>query len=121
MSSFAQFQTIPPYEPLLFPLPNDTLEQMIQYMPNSFKDVINECIDQVAGSIKIPKPQIDAEQIKFPVPTTPLAPNCKTQLKTEQYSQLSMLVEDSDETESVQEDPNDPEWFEPPQRIPRTQ
>lgn len=90
-------------------------------MPNSYKEVINECIDQVAGSIKLQKQQSVDDQLKFPPPVTPLASNCKTQLKTEQYSQLSMLVEDSDETESVQEDPNDPEWFEPPQRIPRTQ
>lgn len=33
-----------------------------------------------------------------------------------------MLVEDSDETESIQEDANDPEWnFEPPTRIQKTQ
>lgn len=41
--------------------------------------------------------------------------------KAEAFSPLPMLAEDSDETESVHEDPNDPEWFEPPQRIPRLQ
>lgn len=56
------------------------------------------------------------------MPTTTLASNCKNRFTTHKYSDLSMLVEDSDETESIQEDANDPEWnFEPPQRIQKTQ
>lgn len=59
---------------------------------------------------------------KMITPTTTLAPNCKSRQTTQQYSDLSMLVEDSDETESNQEDANDPEWnFEPPQRIQKSQ
>lgn len=39
----------------------------------------------------------------------------------ENCSHLAIL-EDSDETESaLDEDPNDPEWREPPPRIPRTE
>lgn len=80
-------------------------------MPNDYKDLINECIDQVTGVSTINSPNSsDAE-------TTIVSVS-----KTGQFtSQLPMLVEDSDETESVQEDPNDPEWFEPPQRIPKLQ
>lgn len=111
-----QFQTIPPYEPLNFPLPGDTLDQMIQSMPTSYKDIINSCIDQVASD----KPTNDTNPIQ--TPTTTLASNCKNRFTTHKYSDLSMLVEDSDETESIQEDANDPEWnFEPPQRIQKTQ
>ena len=114
------FQLIPPYEPLSFPLPGDTIEQMIQSMPTSYKEIINSCIDQVAGE-KLP-PQTSTTD-SMPMPTTMLAPNCKSRLTTQQYSDLTMLVEDSDEeTESIQEDANDPEWnFEPPQRIQKTQ
>lgn len=117
------FQTIPPYEPLIFPLPGDTVEQMIQSMPTSYKDIINSCIDQVSGD-KTTVPQSTAESIinATPTPTTTLASNCKNRFTTQQYSDLSMLVEDSDETESIQEDANDPEWnFEPPTRIQKTQ
>lgn len=57
-----------------------------------------------------------------PTPPTTLASNCKNRSTTQQYSDLSMLVEDSDETESVQEDANDPEWNgEPPHRIQKLQ
>lgn len=112
-------QLIPPYEPLSFPLPGDTLEQMIQSMPTSYKEIINSCIDQVAGD-KLQTQTSITESI--PTPTTTLAPNCKSRLTTQQYSDLTMLVEDSDETESIQEDANDPEWnFEPPQRIQKIQ
>lgn len=108
---------IPPYEPLNFPLPGDTLEQMIQSMPTSYKEIINSCLDQV-DSDKLPTSPID----KPAMSTTTLAPNCKSRQTTQQYSDLTMLVEDSDETESNQEDANDPEWnFEPPQRIQKTQ
>lgn len=78
-------------------------------MPNSYKDIINDCIDQVTADSKTSPDQ----SIDEPMPITTLATNCKTQNKTEHYSELSMLVEDSDETESIpEEDPNDPE-FEP--------
>lgn len=122
------FQTIPPYEPLNFPLPGDTLDQMIQSMPTSYKDIINNCIDQVTGE-KLPSTTLTTTTttpatttIDIPTPPTTLATNCKNRFTTQQYSDLTMLVEDSDETESVQEDANDPEWnFEPPQRIQRMQ
>lgn len=40
----------------------------------------------------------------------------------ENCSHLAAMLEDSDETESaLDEDPNDPEWREPPPRIPRTE
>lgn len=107
---------------------------MIQSMPTTYKDIINECIDQVTGdkvaSASAPNSTGDAAAsnpkstlISTPMPpTTILASNCKNRFTTQQYSDLSMLVEDSDETESVQEDANDPEWnFEPPQRIQKTQ
>lgn len=78
-------------------------------MPTSYKEFINECIDQVTGEQK----PITESTENANVPITPLAQNCKTQNKQEHYSELSMLVEDSDETESLpEEDPNDPE-FEP--------
>lgn len=97
-------QTIPPFEPLAFPLPIDTLDEMIQCMPASYKDIINECIDQVTSDDKVDEQN---------PPTTPLVSDTKTQNTTEHFSELSMLAEDSDETESVpDEDPNDPE-FEP--------
>lgn len=104
---------------------------MIQLMPTSYKNIINECIDQVTEDTKKSEtsvsdaPTTSGSDQSVPATTTPittLALNCKTQIRTEQYSQLTMLAEDSDETESIQEeDPNDPEWFEPPQRIPRLQ
>lgn len=75
---------------------------MIQLMPTSYKDIINDCIDQVSSPQSTEQPAI-----------TTLATNCKTNRKTEHYSELGMLVEDSDETESIpEEDPDDPE-FEP--------
>lgn len=108
---FFQFdddQTTPPYEPLAFPLPIDTLDQMIQCMPTSYKDIINECIDQVTSDDKM-----DESIIEQSPPITPLAPDAQPRNTTENHSELSMLAEDSDETESVlDEDPNDPE-FEP--------
>lgn len=115
-------QTIPPYEPLNFPLPGDTLDQMIQSMPTSYKDIINSCIDQVTGE-KLPSTTASTATDEIaPTPTTTLVTNCKNRFTTQQYSDLTMLVEDSDETESVQEDANDPEWnFEPPQRIQKMQ
>ncbi|XP_031633683.1 KAT8 regulatory NSL complex subunit 1 [Contarinia nasturtii] len=114
-------ETTPPYEPLNFPLPCDTLDQMIQSMPKTFKDIINDCIDQVAGD-NLPAQSTAADHT--PTQITTLAPNCKSRLRTQQYSDLTMLVEeDSDEeTELAQEDANDPEWnFEPPQRIQKLQ
>lgn len=90
---------------------------MIQSMPTSYKDIINNCIDQVSGD-KLPTTSAE----KSTAPPTTLAPNCKSRQTTQQYSDLTMLVEDSDETESIHEDANDPEWnFEPPQRIQKTQ
>lgn len=102
---------------------------MIQSMPNSYKDIINSCIDQVAGE-KVPSTTAAAaaaaagttHETIAPTPPTTLATNHKNRFTTQQYSDLTMLVEDSDETESVHEDANDPEWnFEPPQRIQKTQ
>lgn len=88
-------------------------------MPTSYKEIINTCLDQVAGE-KL-QTQISITD-SISTPTTILAPSCKNRLTTQQYSDLSMLVEDSDETESMQDDANDPEWnFEPPQRIQKTQ
>lgn len=80
-------------------------------MPNSYKDIINDCIDQVTADTK-PSDSASATVQEQPTSYTPLIPNCKTQNTTGHYSELSMLVEDSDETESIEEDPNDPE-FEP--------
>lgn len=102
---------------------------MIQCMPNSYKEIINDCIDQVAENSKtLVTVAAGSEQVTTSATTTAtsqitaLAPIGKTQFNTEQYSQLTMVMEDSDETESVQEeDPNDPEWFEPAPRIPRLQ
>lgn len=113
---------MPPYEPLIFPLPGDTLDQMIQSMPTTFKDIINSCIDQVTGD-KLATPSSTTETTSVnTTQTTTLASNCKNRFTTEQYSDLTMLVEDSDETESIHEDVNDPEWnLEPPQRIQKTQ
>lgn len=92
---------------------------MIQSMPNSYKDIINSCIDQVTGEKVV---RISTSESNPSAPTTTLAANCKSRLRTQQYSDLTMLVEDSDDAESTQEDANDPEWnFEPPQRIQRTQ
>lgn len=101
-------QTTPPYEPLAFPLPIDTLDQMIQLMPTSYKDIINECIDQVTSHDKMDVNTSDQN------PTTKsLVSDIKTPNTTGNFSELSMLAEDSDETESIpDEDPNDPE-FEP--------
>lgn len=104
-----------------FPLAGDTLDQMIQGMPTSYKEIINSCIDQVTGD-KLPTSSSNAEQNQMPTSTTTLATNCKSRQTTQQYSDLAMLVEDSDDTESNHEDANDPEWnFEPPQRIQKTQ
>lgn len=73
-------------------------------------------------SDKLAPTQSTNETNPAPTPTTTLASNCKNRFTTHKYSDLSMLVEDSDETESIQEDANDPEWnFEPPQRIQKTQ
>lgn len=93
---------------------------MIQSMPTSYKEIINSCIDQVAGGKLQTQTSLTESN---PTPTTTLAPTCKSRLTTEHYSDLSMLVEDSDEeNESIQEDANDPEWnFESPQRIQKTQ
>lgn len=103
---------------------------MIQSMPTSYKDIINSCIDQVTGD-KLPSATAAATAAATtatpidavaPTPPTTLASNCKNRLTTQQYSDLSMLVEDSDETESVQEDANDPEWNgEPPHRVQKLQ
>lgn len=97
---------------------------MIQSMPTTYKDIINSCIDQVTGD-KLPSSAATAATPTDGIPPTPptiLATNCKNRFTTQQYSDLSMLVEDSDETESVQEDANDPEWIsEPPHRIPKMQ
>lgn len=103
-------------------MPGDTLDQMIQSMPTSYKDIINSCIDQVTGE-KLPSTTASTVTDEIaPTPTTTLVTNCKNRFTTQQYSDLTMLVEDSDETESVQEDANDPEWnFEPPQRIQKMQ
>lgn len=90
---------------------------MIQSMPTNYKDIINECIDQIT-SVSTSEPQI-AIQDSSGSTTNLLSTTSDT--KPEQFSPLPMLAEDSDETESVHEDPNDPEWFEPPQRIPRLQ
>lgn len=108
MGLFYFEQTTPPYEPLAFPLPIDTLDQMIECMPTSYKDIINECIDQVTSDDKMD----DSISEQNP-PITPSVSDTKTQNTTEHFSELSMLAEDSDETESIpEEDPNDPE-FEP--------
>lgn len=88
---------------------------MIQCMPTNYKDIINECIDQITSASSEPPIAIPDSSGS----TTNLLSTSDT--KAEQFSPLPMLAEDSDETESVHEDPNDPEWFEPPQRIPRLQ
>lgn len=112
---------ISPYEPLNFPLPGDTLDQMIQCMPTSYKEIINECIDQVTGET-VSVQSTAGESTGIPTPTTTLVSSCKSRLTTQQYSDLTMLVEDSDESESNHDDINDPEWnLEPPQRIQKTQ
>lgn len=90
---------------------------MIQSMPTNYKDIINECIDQITSAASAE--QQDAMQDSSSSATNLLSATSDT--KAEQFSPLPMLAEDSDETESVHEDPNDPEWFEPPQRIPRLQ
>lgn len=83
-------------------------------MPSDYKDIINECIDQVTGVTTINSQNSSGTEVTDTTKISATKPGPFT-------SQLSMLVEDSDETESVQEDPNDPEWFEPPQRIPKLQ
>lgn len=105
---------------------------MIQSMPTSYKDIINDCIDQVTGdkltsatgttttSTTTPM-DVDGVSAVPPTPPTTLASNCKNRFTTQQYSDLTMLVEDSDETESVQEDANDPEWNIVPHRIQKMQ
>lgn len=102
-------QSIPPFEPLEFPLANDTVEQMIQCMPSSYKKIIDNCISLVTDDPTHHDGQAPGQTKGA---STKIGDNC---------SHLSIL-EDSDETESaLDEDPNDPEWREPPPRIPRTE
>lgn len=106
---------------MCFPLANDTLEQMIQCMPNDYKDIINECIDQVTGTAKPATATPSTDSVGNNGAATASDGDIDPLSRAEAFSPLPMLAEDSDETESVHEDPNDPEWFEPPQRIPRLQ
>lgn len=98
-------QTIPPYDPLEFPLSTDTIDEMIKLMPNDYKELIDNCIsmavDDSAAAIKALEAQ--------PIQSNDLH-------LTDRFPHL-MMEGDSDETESamsgaLEEDPNDPEWCE---------
>uniref|UniRef100_A0A6B2EBD4 Putative kat8 regulatory nsl complex subunit 1 n=1 Tax=Phlebotomus kandelakii TaxID=1109342 RepID=A0A6B2EBD4_9DIPT len=96
-------ETIPPYESLVFPLPDDIYEAMLQAMPTNH--LVKECV----GAKRL------AQSCKASA-----HPSMGTILSNESESNTLMdniLDIDSDaETDSVisataEEDPNDPEWF----------
>lgn len=81
---------------------------MIQCMPNSYKDIIDDCISLVTDDNR---PADGASETTNNI-------NNSSSLLNEHMA----ILEDSDETESAQdEDPNDPEWCEPSLRPPRAQ
>lgn len=103
--SHSIFQSITPFEPLDFPLSNDTVEQMIQCMPNSYKKIIDNCINLVTDDTVTPdNHQPITNHVKGSARPSPHSVEC---------SLILTRFDDSDETESaVDEDPNDPEWRE---------
>lgn len=112
------FQTITPFEPLAFPLTTDAIDQMIDCMPASYKKIIANCIDNMPDESLTDVNQITTTPLKQSA-TASTTPIKSTHKNDESFSPL-VLLEDSDETESAQdEDPNDPEWREPSPRVPR--
>lgn len=81
---------------------------MIQTMPSDYKAIINNCIDMAED------PNVAA------LNALPTSTTTADLLMGDQFPHM-MLEGDSDETESavsgaLEEDPNDPEWFEPAPR-----
>ncbi|XP_055688366.1 uncharacterized protein LOC129792937 [Lutzomyia longipalpis] len=98
-------ETIPPYESLVFPLPDDVFEAMLRAMPT--EHLVKECVG--------------AKRLACKPPTSHTAAAATAQLlnnESESNTMDNMIDIDSDaETDSVisataEEDPNDPEWFE---------
>uniref|UniRef100_A0A1L8DKG7 Putative kat8 regulatory nsl complex subunit 1 n=1 Tax=Nyssomyia neivai TaxID=330878 RepID=A0A1L8DKG7_9DIPT len=93
-------ETIPPYDSLVFPLPDDVYEAMLRSMPT--EHIVKECVGTKRLACK----------------TTSHAAIGTILNESESNTMDNMIDIDSDaETDSVisataEEDPNDPEWFE---------
>lgn len=111
-------KTIPPYEPLEYPIPDDLFEIMLKMMPAEHKTIMESCC--VVTS---------AEPERVPTPPINEIIPCDLSNQLNQTIHSSVLIgsgsgscdllaigddDDSDfETAGLEEDPNDPEWCEP--------
>lgn len=109
-------QTTPPFEPLEFPLSTNTIEQMIDCMPNDYKEIINDCLELVNQNSDVKNK--DGQQHR---PNNTNNTNISNSIANDRFP-LTILEgesdDDEDETESaMEEDPNDPEWSEPQKKV----
>lgn len=119
-----------------FPLSDDLFQSMLQMMPQSHQSIIDECLQQDAELLLDQDEQ--ASIINNNLDDATVGQILKSEYSFQAFNKTdgfsvsgggitgggsSMLLEDSDEeTESIEsglidEDPNDPEWFEPPGRL----
>lgn len=121
-----------------FPLTDDLFQSMLQMMPQSHQSIIDECLQQVSDQLNDHDQQASIQNHNLDEAT--VGQILKSEYNFQTYANSEgfgggvnssgiigggslMLLEDSDEeTESIEsglidEDPNDPEWTEPPGRL----
>uniref|UniRef100_A0A1B0D1G6 Uncharacterized protein n=1 Tax=Phlebotomus papatasi TaxID=29031 RepID=A0A1B0D1G6_PHLPP len=110
-------ETIPPYESLVFPLPDDIYEAMLHAMPSDH--LVKECM--MMGAKRLTAVAQSCKPSSGTATTTTASTTISTTMLNESESTNTLMdnmidIDSDAETDSVisataEEDPNDPEWF----------